>query len=420
MTLFPRFLAFTASFHPPWYRPDWKDTPMARRKRKSLLFHTKKFFDFFRRNTEAVSFFGNSAVLYRYGSEFFPPLIEAIYRAEKSVCLEFYTISDDDTGRLVGDALLAAAARGVQVYVLYDYIGCFDTPASFFKRLVKGGVACTTFNPPPFRRGIGWFDKRDHRKVAIIDGRCAFTGGLNIADVYSGYGKSHTKWRDVGIRIEGLAVAELLRLFRETWREERGKFDERWELLSPPEVAGDANVMIINGGPHQERSFIRSAFRVAIAGASESVTIASPYFIPGPRVIRSLLRAAGRGVKVRLLLPHKSDVPLVRLVSRTYYAQLLRNGVQIFELDSAVLHAKVLVIDDNWTMVGSANMDPRSFHRNYELNVVIDSRDFGAQVVEMLEADLREARRIALVEHEKRGWSVRFLERVFSPVSWFL
>lgn len=393
---------------------------MARRKRKSLLFHTKKFFDFFRRNTEAVSFLGNTAVLYRYGSEFFPPLIEAIYRAEKSVCLEFYTISDDDTGRLVADALLAAAARGVRVYVLYDYIGCFDTPASYFKKLIKGGVACTAFNPPPFKRGIGWFDKRDHRKVAIIDGRCAFTGGLNIADVYSGYGKSHTKWRDVGIRIEGLAVAELLRLFRETWREERGKFDERWELLPPPEPTGNANVMIINGGPHQERSFIRSAFRVAIAGASESVTIASPYFIPGPRVIRSLLRAAGRGVKVRLLLPHKSDVPLVRLVSRTYYAQLLRNGVQIFELDSAVLHAKVLVIDDNWTMVGSANIDPRSFHRNYELNVVIDSRDFGAQVVEMLEADLREARRIALVEHEKRGWSVRFLERVFSPVSWFL
>lgn len=393
---------------------------MARRKRKSLLFHTKKFFDFFRRNTEAVSFLGNTAVLYRYGSEFFPPLIEAIYRAEKSVCLEFYTISDDDTGRLVADALLAAAARGVRVYVLYDYIGCFDTPASYFKKLIKGGVACTAFNPPPFKRGIGWFDKRDHRKVAIIDGRCAFTGGLNIADVYSGYGKSHTKWRDVGIRIEGLAVAELIRLFRETWREERGKFDERWELLPPPEPIGNANVMIINGGPHQERSFIRGAFRVAIAGASESVTIASPYFIPGPRVIRSLLRAAGRGVKVRLLLPHKSDVPLVRLVSRTYYAQLLRNGVQIFELDSAVLHAKVLVIDDNWTMVGSANMDPRSFHRNYELNVVIDSRDFGAQVVEMLEADLREARRIALVEHEKRGWSVRFLERVFSPVSWFL
>jgi cardiolipin synthase len=111
---------------------------------------------------------------------------------------------------------------------------------------------------------------------------------------------------------------------------------------------------------------------------------------------------------------------LVRLVSRTYYAQLLKNGIEIFELDSAVLHAKVLLIDGSWSMVGSANMDQRSFHRNYELNVVVDSHDFGAQVADMLDTDLRGARRIALYDHERRGWSVRFLERLCSPISWFL
>jgi cardiolipin synthase A/B len=399
-----------------------------RRKRKRLLFQTTRFFDFFRRNTEAVSFLGNRATLYRYGSEFFPPLLEAISRAQSSVCLEFYAVCDDETGRTVGDALIAAAGRGVRVFLLYDYIGCFDTPTAFFKRLAKGGVSCCAFNPPPFSRGLAWFDKRDHRKVAIIDGWCAFTGGLNIADVYSGYGSGcasdsctdEAAWRDVGIRIEGAAVVELLRLFRESWQEERGVPPTGCEPGELPVVEGDAQVMIINGGPHHKRSFIRSAFRVAIAGASESVTIANPYFIPGPRVIRSLLRAAGRGVQVRLLLPHKSDVPLVRLVSRTYYTQLLKNGVEIFELDSAVLHAKVLLIDGNWAMVGSANMDQRSFHRNYELNVVVDSNDFGAQVAEMLDTDLRGARLIALQEHERRGWSVRLLERLCSPVSWFL
>jgi cardiolipin synthase A/B len=137
-------------------------------------------------------------------------------------------------------------------------------------------------------------------------------------------------------------------------------------------------------------------------------------------VIRSLLRAAGRGVQVRLLLPFKSDVPLVRLVSRTCYAQLLNNNIEIFELDSAILHAKMLLIDESWAMLGSANMDQRSFHRNYELNVVVDSHDFGAQVAEMLDTDLRGARRIQLHEHERRGWQVRFLEWLFSPVSWFL
>jgi cardiolipin synthase A/B len=391
-----------------------------RPKRKQLLLQTTKFFDFFRRNTQAVSFLGNRATLYRYGSEFFPPLLEAISGATDSVCLEFYTICDDQTGRMVADALIATAQRGARVFLLYDYVGCFDTPAAFFKRLAKGGVSCCAFNPPPFSRGLAWFDKRDHRKVAIIDGRCAFTGGLNIADVYSGYGSSPTSWRDVGIRIEGAAVLELLRLFSVFWQEEHGELPAGCTPGPEPAMGGEAKVMVINGGPHHERSFIRSAFRLAIAGASESVVIASPYFIPGPRVIRSLLRAAGRGVQVRLLLPHKSDVPLVRLVSRSYYAQLLKNGVEIFELDSAVLHAKVLLIDGNWVMVGSANLDQRSFHRNYELNVVVDSADFGAQVGEMLEADLLGARRIALIEHERRGWSVRLLERLCSPVSWFL
>jgi len=391
-----------------------------RRKRKQLLLQTARFFDFFRRNTEAASFLGNRTTLYRYGSEFFPPLLEAISQANSSVCLEFYTVCDDETGQIVADALVAAAGRGVRVFLLYDYIGCFDTSAAFFKRLIKGGVACCAFNPPPFSRGLAWFDKRDHRKVAIIDGSCAFTGGLNIADVYSGFGKDPVRWRDVGIRLEGAAVLELLRLFCVFWQEECGEFPEGCVPCPAPEVAGDAKVMVINGGPHHKRSYIRSAFRLAIAGASESVTIASPYFIPGPRVIRSLLRAVGRGVQVRLLLPHKSDVPLVRLVSRTCYAQLLRSGIEIFELDSAVLHAKVLLIDGSWTMVGSANLDQRSFHRNYELNVVVDSPDFGAQVGEMLDTDLLGARRIVLGEHERRGWSVRLLERLFTPVSWFL
>ena len=394
--------------------------PNLRRKRKQLLFQTAKFFDFFRRNTEAVSSLGNRATLYRYGSDFFPALLEAIPLAQSSICLEFYTICDDETGRLVAHALLAAAARGVRVYFLYDYIGCFDTPTAFFKKLVKGGVHCVAFNPPPFAKGIAWFDKRDHRKVVVIDRWCAFTGGINIADVYSGLGKKRTKWRDVGIRIEGEAVRELLRLFCETWHNESGSHPQVCTAERSSGAAGDAKVMIINGGPHHKRSFIRSAFRVAIAGASESVTIASPYFIPGPRVLRSLLRAAGRGVQVRLLLPHKSDVPLVRLVSRSYYGPLLHGGVEIFELASAVLHAKVLLIDESWAMVGSANMDQRSFHRNYELNVVVDSRDFGAQVADMLDTDLRGACRVVLLDHENRGWSIRFLEWLFSPVSWFL
>lgn len=348
-------------------------------------------------------------------------MFQAIHQAERTVCLEFYIIRDDATGRAFADTLLAAAARGVMVYLLYDYIGCFDTPSSFFRRLEKGGVACCPFNPPPFRKGIAWFDKRDHRKIAVIDGKTAFTGGLNIGDEYAGHGENPHRWRDVGIRIEGPAVQELQRLFRESWHSEKRKVPEgcadNYQLSDPP---GADEVFIVNGGPHHNRSFIRSAFRMAIAGASDSITIANPYFIPGPRVSRSLLRAAGRGVQVRLILPAKSDVPLVKLVSRTYYAPLLRSGIEIFEREGTMLHAKVMLIDDCWSVIGSANLDQRSFHRNYEVNVIVDSLEFGKQVTEMLAVDLAGSRRIMLAEHEKRGWYVRFLERLCSPMSWFL
>lgn len=394
---------------------------LLRRKRKYLAFRSPRFFNLFRRNTEAFPTRGNRVELFKQGGEFFPAMFQAIHQAERTVCLEFYIIRDDATGRAFADTLLAAAARGVMVYLLYDYIGCFDTPGSFFRRLEKGGVACCPFNPPPFRKGIAWFDKRDHRKIAVIDGKTAFTGGLNIGDEYAGHGENPHRWRDVGIRIEGPAVQELQRLFRESWHSEKRTVPEgcadNYQLSDPP---GADEVFIVNGGPHHNRSFIRSAFRMAIAGASDSITIANPYFIPGPRVARSLLRAAGRGVRVQLILPSKSDVPLVKLVSRTYYAPLLRSGIEIFEREGTMLHAKVMLIDDCWSVIGSANLDQRSFHRNYEVNVIVDSLEFGKQVAEMLAVDLAGSRRIMLAEHEKRGWYVRFLERLCSPVSWFL
>lgn len=391
------------------------------RRRKFAKLRTARFFHLFRRNTEAVFSRGNRVELFGQGGEFFPALLRALQNATRHIHLEFYIIRDDCIGCAFAETLLAAAARGVEVSLLYDYIGCFDSPAAYFKRLERGGVRCLPFNPLSLRRGIAWFDKRDHRKMAVIDGTTAFVGGVNVGDEYAGYGESLEHWRDVGVRIDGPAVGELQKLFRQSWEEEGGRVPADWHEPVPlPAEAGDAEVMIVNGGPHHTRSFIRSAFRMAIAGASESIKIENPYFIPGPRVVRSLLRAVSRGVRVQLVLPAKSDVPLVRLVSRSYYASLLREGIEIYELEGTVLHAKVMLIDDNWAVVGSANLDQRSFHRNYEVNVIVDSADFGSQVAEIINKDLARSRRIELAEHERRGWLVRTGERLCSPISWFL
>jgi cardiolipin synthase len=258
--------------------------------------------------------------------------------------------------------------------------------------------------------------------MAVIDGRTAFIGGLNIGDEYAGYGESPERWRDMGIRIDGPAATGLEQLFLESWQEQGGAAAAGAHLVEPPPAAGEkgAKVMVVSGGPHHNRSFIRSAFRMAIAGASKNIKILNPYFLPGPRVLRSLLRAAGRGVLVQLVLPAKSDVPIVSLLSRASYAPLLRGGIEIFERKGTVLHAKVMLIDDCWAVIGSANLDQRSFHRNYEVNVIVDSREFGREVAGMFAEDLARSRRVLLEEHERRGFIVRLMEWFCAPISWFL
>jgi cardiolipin synthase len=255
----------------------------------------------------------------------------------------------------------------------------------------------------------------------VIDGQLAFTGGINVGEEYAGFGGSPHHWRDVGVGLAGPAAGILQTLFAEAWQGETGRIPEGGHgRLRPPTTAGDAEVYVVSGGPHHNRSFIRNTFRMAIAGAVTEIVIANPYFIPGPRITRSLLRAARRGVAVKLILPAVSDVPLVRLVSRSSYTPLLQAGIRIFERQQTVLHAKIMLVDGSWTVIGSANLDQRSFHRNFEVNCIVTSQEFGGQVAVMLAEELAQSRPVHLDDHERRGWLVRILERLLSMISWFL
>ncbi|GAB4303501.1 MAG: phospholipase D-like domain-containing protein [Desulfuromonadia bacterium] len=379
-----------------------------------------RFLRRFRRATRAVVTVGNRLRILPEGGELFRRILEAIDAAASLICLEFYIIRDDRTGRVIADRLVAAAARGVSVYLVYDYIGCFDTPSSYFRRLQQAGVRLLPFNPLSLRRGVGWLDRRDHRKLLIVDGVRGFTGGFNIGDEYSGWGDS-PPWRDVGIEMEGGAVSVLLSLFCQIWYQESGErlpfADRPFVTLHPP---GDEEVYVVSGGPHHTRSFIRSAFRMAIAGASERVVIATPYFIPGPRLIRSLIRAARRGVEVTLILPAVSDVPLVSLVSRGSYLPLLTEGIRIVEREGEILHTKIMQIDGSWTVVGSANLDQRSFHRNFELGCIVTGPRFGGEVERLLRYELDRSRTVTRHHLAKRGILVRMVERILSLAASFL
>ncbi|HEY4743213.1 MAG TPA: phospholipase D-like domain-containing protein [Desulfuromonadaceae bacterium] len=393
-------------------------------KQKDRLLRMMRRLQRIRPSTLPVTYRRNRVVLCADGPGFFRSLHAALRSAKRFILVEYYIIRDDRSGAAFAAELAEAARRGVRVFLIYDYIGCVETPSAYFKNLAHHGVELLPFNVPSFRRGVRWFDKRDHRKMAVIDGTLAFLGGFNIGDEYAGRAEGMQRFHDVGFSISGNAVAELVRIFSETWLMERGEAPRfafaPYEAEAPSQRHGQANVAIVSGGPHHRRSYIHSAFLVNIASASEEILIATPYFVPGPRVIRALLRAVRRGVRVRLLLPARSDVPLVRLLGRSYYGPLLRKGVEICELEREILHAKVMLIDGERTVLGSANLDQRSFHRNFEINGIIDSAAFGGQIRRLLLEDMADARLIALDEHARRGLPTRILERVVSLFGWFL
>jgi cardiolipin synthase len=366
----------------------------------------------------------NCVELFREGSQFFEALFAGIRSAQHTILLEYYIIRDDHCGAELASELSAAVQRGVTVRLIYDYIGCLETPDTYFKNLFRQGIELLPFNVPSFKRGVYWFDMRDHRKMLIVDNMLAFLGGLNIGDVYAARVAARNNFRDLGFSVQGEAVCELVTIFHSTWNAESVERVQQATLdcLRQPamKMVGDAAVNIISGGPRQRRSYIREAFQVNIASAAEEILIATPYFVPGPRIVRSLLRAVRRGVQVRLLLPARSDVPFILLLVRSSYATLLKGGVEIFELEREILHAKVMLIDAERTVIGSANLDQRSFHRNFEINCLVDDVEFGMQIRELLLEEINGSRKIELDVHERRGIAIRIMERVVGLFGWFL
>lgn len=353
------------------------------------------------------------------GPHFFEALFNDIKCAQQLICIEYYRIRADITGQRLADLLIEAVARGVKVFLIYDALGCHVTPDSYFKRLRTAGVSCLAFNPISISR-IHLFDRRNHRKLTLIDNRIAYLGGLNISDAYAGLTDEQLRFRDVGFSLGGAALTALLQLFAETWQMERGERPDLPLIDTPACSPDDTKVILISGGPHQRRSTIRTAFRVAMASSCHELLIANPYFVPGPRILRSLLRSARRGVKVKLLLPARNDVPLVQVVSRSYYEVLLKAGIEIYELERQLLHAKLMLIDGRQTVIGSANLDQRSFHRNFEVNAIVNSLPFSAQVRNLFEQDFEGSKRVTLDTHARRGLGTRLLELLFRPLSWFL
>ena len=371
----------------------------------------------------------NQVTLLIDGEATYAAMFEAIRKATNHINFESYIFEDDEVGRRFSDLLIRKCAAGVQVNLIYDSVGCLNTPAAFFQRLRDGGVLLLEFNPlNPLKVAAGktWhLDHRDHRKILVVDGTIAFTGGLNISTVYSGSSHlrshremKHETWRDTHVRIEGPAAAEFQKLFLDTWERQKGTTLPVGNYFPGLKPAGKMLVRVIGNLPGEMNRLTFMMYLSAITHAENSIHLTTSYFVPDRQMLQALAKAAARGVDVRLLLPGYSDSSLAGYASRSCYRRLLEAGVQLYERRGGMLHAKTAVIDSVWATVGSTNLDPQSLLKNDEANAVILGRDFADLMEQMFERDLKEADQIRLKEWNKRSFGQHIKEWwscLFSP-----
>ncbi len=363
---------------------------------------------------------GNSARLLIDGPATFDAMFSAIQRARDHVNLETYIFDDGVVGLRLADLLIAKRSQGVKINIIYDSVGSILTPLDFFERLKSNDIEVCEFNPVNPLKGQRWrINNRDHRKILIVDGETAFTGGINISGVYSAgsfgskrkrAGTSKEGWRDTHVQIDGPAVAEFQRLFVDTWGKKCRAPLAQGKFFPKPPAQGNKIIRVMGSSPDDPVNLTYIVLLSAIAHAERSVYLTMAYFVPDPQTIETLKAAAQRGVDVKLILPGFSDFAAVFHAGRSHYSDLLTAGVKIFEHREALLHAKTAVIDGVWSTVGSTNMDWRSFLHNDEVNAIVIGEEFANEMERMFNRDLADSVSIDLAKWEARSPMLRVKE----------
>ena len=333
---------------------------------------------------------GNQTLVFFRGEDAFASMREAVAAARKEILLESYIYKDDAAGRGFLEELSLAARRGVEVRVLADALGSFSTRSAFWQEMKRRGIAVRLYHP--LFTALWYQPFRDHRKILVVDRLVAFTGGMNIGEEYGSTSPSLGEaWRDTHVRIAGPAAWEMAVVFSEGWVRAGGEPLELPPLSADEAAAPGTRILVLDSRPNRGTAESASALAAIVGAARRTVWITNAYFAPGWAAVRILGQAAQRGVDVRLLLPGKTDVPIVRHAAHGYYERLLSRGVRIFEYQTSILHAKSLVADGYVSVVGSTNLDFRSFLFNAECDLVMLDEEVARRVEEAFEEDLHSA-----------------------------
>lgn len=374
--------------------------------------------NFFSHVNGALPFGGNRTTVYIDGASMLADLIKELYRAKHHIHVEFYIFEDDAVGRLVRDVLIDKAREGVKVRVLHDDVGCWKVSHAFYEQMLCEGIEVMSFLKVRFPQFTGKVNYRNHRKIVVIDGKVGFVGGMNLAERYV-KGVPWGVWRDTHVKLEGKAVYGLQTAFLTDWYAMDRTLFTSAEYFPKTDVRGNVVAQIVTSDPVGEWRDIMQGLMMAICSARRYFYVQTPYFLPDEEVKTALQTAALAGVDVRIMLPKKADTWLIHKASLSYLAEMMKAGVKIYLYRKGFIHSKLMVSDDEFSTIGSTNMDFRSFEHNFEANAFFYDKDTASALKEIFLADQRDCMLLSLKVWDKRSWKSKVTEsvvRLLSPL----
>ncbi len=361
----------------------------------------------------------NSVKIFTDGKSKFDSLKNDIRDAKVFIYIQYYIFNDDRLGNEIVDLLAKKVREGVRVKVLYDHVGSFSTPNKFFKKMRALGIDSHPFFRVTFRKLANRINWRNHRKIAIIDGKIGYIGGMNIADRYVEDAPDGRIWRDTHLRVEGPVIESMMYSFAVDWNFLRPDEEVQPLAFIKCEPSGNVDMQLVTSGPIDRWNNLVLCFQQAIASANKRIYIQTPYFLPTDALLKALQGAALSGVDVRIMIPEKTDSILLGYGSRSFVDDCLKAGVKVYQFMPGMLHAKTMIIDDDFVTTGSVNFDFRSFENNFESNLLIYSESINRQMRDIFFEDLKASRKLTLTRWRERSRWERIIEplvRLFAPI----
>ena len=380
--------------------------------------HFIKLTGLLKKNSEADGYAYNKIEIFSRGEDIFQSMFDAIRNAKDHIHIEFFIFEDDKLSNELRELLIQKSREGVRVRMIYDYVGSINLSSRYLHTLRYAGVYVRPFLPLRLRLRRSKINYRNHRKLVVVDGKIGFTGGINIADRYL-YGSKLGEWRDTVVRIEGAGVHGIQKLFLTDWYFVERKLITAAKYFPEPQRYEENLVQLVSSGPDTDWQSIMQGIAAAIMAAEKYVYIHTPYFMPNELMSGCIQMAALSGTEIRLMIPEKSDAPLSDLSSSSYLGDMMEAGVRVFIYKKGFLHSKAIVLDDFVSIIGSTNMDDRSFDQNFEANAFIYDTKTALQLKELFMNDLNKCEELTYDAWNNRKRRQKLKEsfaRLFSPL----